>query len=320
MSKTYELYRSSKGGATGSWDKRASWTDYTATLSVDRTSADNVYRGGGFWTSSDGGQLFNSLAGPHADLHEFATDPTNPGLLYTVCDGGIYRSLDFGTHWAFFGEGLANVQFYDHSVSVTDSNIAIGGTQDNGTIRYDGSSTVWSYIGGGDGGTVDIDPSNSSRLYAQIVDPGGDPGTQYIASMSTSANGGASFTNIGLGLPAAPTCQNGYFQVVPTFLSRILASCQDLWTRTLVGGPLTEPWHRILCTSANAFACPVGSPIVGGDVTRTAVDASVNLYYAGTSTGELWAGPNGADWKRVATGIGGVRDTVSTPTIRLISM
>jgi hypothetical protein len=164
---------------------------------------------------------------------------------------------------------------------MTQPGLVIGGTQDNGTLRYDGSSTVWNEILGGDGATVDIDPTDEQILYAM---------NQYASSIQRSTNGGGSWTNIASGLPTGSVCFNLYFQVHPTTPTTLLASCMSLWRTTTPGAS----WSTIL-----SIAVPPSMPWV--NIVRSAVDPTVNLYYAGTDQGSLFAGPAGANWQSVFT-------------------
>ena len=47
---------------------------------------------------------------------------------------------------------------------------------------------------------------------------------------------------------------------------------------------------------------------VTGNVVKSTIDPTLNLYYAGTSLGEIWAGPDGANWRLIFTGSGGISD------------
>ena len=88
----------------------------------------------------------------------------------------------------------------------TDPSLMIGGCQDNGTIKYDGSSTVWTQIRGGDGATVAFDPTNAEILYAMY---------QNAESIARSTNGGGGFDPFAAGLPTG-VCENLQFLVHPT--------------------------------------------------------------------------------------------------------
>ena len=201
-------------------------------------------------------------------------------------DGGIYRSTQRGKKgtWSFVGDGIANVEFFDHAVAATATNLVTGGTQDNGTVKYDGASTVWSELHDGDGATVDIDPTNAQILYAM---------QQYANSIARSESG-KPFVNIAGGLPTGGKCFNLRYQVHPSTPTTMLASCESLWRTTTTQPP--GNWQII-------FTPP------SGGIVRSAVDASVNLYYAGANNGRIYAGPGGANFQLVFTHPGSTSPT-----------
>jgi hypothetical protein len=262
-------------------------------LYADPTDPNYLYATGTeFWVSTNGGMSFSVVGGPHVDHHGFTVDPVDPKIIYALSDGGIYRSSDRGKSgtWQSLGEGIANVEFYDITNATTEPNLVIGGTQDNGTIRYDGSSTVWTRILGGDGATVAIDPTNAQVLYAMH---------QYPESIKRKVGTG-SWQCLGCGFPLGSVCFNFPYQLLPTMPSTMLASCDNsLWragnpTCSVCPNSGTDPptpgspqaWQRIL------------TPMADG-IVRSAVDPTVNLYYAGSGLGRLHAGPGGANWQSV---------------------
>jgi len=286
----FQLFRTTDEGA--SWALQSTPVDrslFNDVIGVDPFNPQFAYITGVIMYRRLPGSLdFVPASGPHVDHHAFASD-LNTSAIYSLNDGGIYRSFDRGANWEFIGEGILNVEFYDHAIAVKDPNLVIGGTQDNGTIRFDGTSTVWTEFNGGDGATVDIDPTNSQILYAM---------NQGQESIVRFANGSRSC--IACSLPLTPVCFNLHFQVHPTTPSTLLASCVSLWRAddpqcpqcpNPSGGSSGTPgvWTAILPASVTA----------PGNVMRSAIDRTINLFYAGTSTGELWAGPSGANWQKV---------------------
>ena len=270
-----DVYRSTDGGA--SWELRSSPAIYSAVIAGDDANPATVYLAGvDFYRSDDGGQSWTVKPGVHVDHHEVGADPTNPSIIYTACDGGIYRSPDRADSWTFIGEGLANGLFYDLALAATQPAIAIAGTQDNGTVLSDGTSTVWNEILGGDGATVAIDPTNDSVMYAMNQGP---------SSIAQTTDGGASFHNIAAGLPTGALCYNLHFQVHPTSTSILLASCGSLWWTRQPG----TPWSELFT--------PPDSP--NDNVLRSAVDPSTDIYYAATARGRLYAAVGGRDWHLV---------------------
>jgi photosystem II stability/assembly factor-like uncharacterized protein len=262
-------------------------------LYADPTNAQYLYLGGtDFWRSTDGGTTFARSSGystvsgsAHADHHAFAVDPTNAAIIYTLGDGGIYRSPNHGQpgSWSFIGDGLRIGEFYDIALARTDAALVIGGAQDNGTLKYDSTSAVWKMILGGDGATVDFDPTSGQVLYAMH---------QYADSIKRSANGGGSLQGIAGGLPTGSICFNLHFQVDPGTPTTLLASC----SHTCSGGKCQGGLWRT--TNPGSAWSTLFTPAAGG-VNRSAVDASVNLYYVGVNNGRLYAGPGGANWQEV---------------------
>ena len=113
-------------------------------LYVHPSAPDIVYATGtSFRRSTDGGSSFSVMNGPHADHHAFAADPADRNVVYTGCDGGIYRSNDRGAagSWSFVGKGMTNTEFYDLAQAATNTKLVVGGTQDNGTLRSRPEST-----------------------------------------------------------------------------------------------------------------------------------------------------------------------------------
>jgi photosystem II stability/assembly factor-like uncharacterized protein len=257
------------------------WSWIAAFPGGDPEDPDYVYAAGtDLWVSSTGGDDFqrvpeNTSDTPHADYQGFAVDRSNPDVIYVGTDGGIYRSSARGRgEWTFVGRGMANTEFYDIASAPTDPKRVIGGTQDNGTVRYGAGSSEWAWIRGGDGAGVDIDPSDADILYA---------GGQNVA-IDRSDDGGESFSTFREEPdddPGAPDCSNPHFEVHPGDPSIILESCESLWRRVGDGD-----WASILTLDS-------------GSVDRSAVDASIDLYYAGSDSGEVLAGPSGRRWQTI---------------------
>ncbi|TMH28310.1 MAG: hypothetical protein E6H66_21970 [Betaproteobacteria bacterium] len=269
----FRVFRSTDG-ARFSLRFTAASSIYNPWMGVDPADPSIVYvLSAQFLRSTDGGASFAPTSGDTHECQKFALDPVTPGVIYLGRDNGFFRSQDRGATWAQTGGGIANVEFYDGALAATDPNLMIGGTQDNGTIRYDGSSTVWNEIQDGDGGTVAIDPTSEQILYAM---------GQYASSITRSTNGGSSFGGFAAGLPTGSVCFNLQFLVHPTTPTTLLAACTSLWRITSPTGA----WTTI-------FTPP------GDSIVRAAVEPSVDLYYAGSGSGKLYAGPGGASWQQV---------------------
>ncbi len=108
--------------------------------------------------STNGGTSFVRNDGTlHADEHALAIAPSNPQVVYTGSDGGIWRSTNNGTTWTSLNNAdYSATQFQGVAVHPYDRNFLMGGTQDNGTICFAANGTV-SHCRDGDGGYAVID-------------------------------------------------------------------------------------------------------------------------------------------------------------------
>jgi photosystem II stability/assembly factor-like uncharacterized protein len=168
--------------------------DYDSTLAIDPNNPNRIFAGGS--QNVDGNslsiiQVLNGVVsdidqgiggtGPHPDHHGIAFDAN--GRLLDGNDGGIWR-LEFGAgfKWTDINGDLDTVQFTGIALHPTDPNIAYGGTQDNGTVKYTGT-TKWEFLEGGDGGYVRVDPSNPNTVYTEM----------FGVTLFRSDDGGAHF-------------------------------------------------------------------------------------------------------------------------------
>ncbi len=125
----------------------------------------------------------------HADQHELVFHPTNSGELWDVTDGGIFRSTNLGTSWTEMSNGFITFQYYAMGNATLDTALAYGGTQDNGTFRYGGSSDHEA-IYGGDGGYCVVDYTDNNTIYVEYQN----------GNRSRSDNGGQTFHDINGGI------------------------------------------------------------------------------------------------------------------------
>jgi photosystem II stability/assembly factor-like uncharacterized protein len=176
-SKKSALFRSDDGGKT--WNPLDAsrfmiWRPfYFANLIVDPKDENKVFKPDGpLLLSVNGGKSFSSVGNAHGDFHDIWIDPSNPNVVYTGDDGGLWRSEDGGTRWKH-QVNLPISQFYHVSVDNANPYHVYGGLQDNsswiGDSSYPGGVTNsrWENIYGGDGFWVFEDSSDPDYIYAE---------------------------------------------------------------------------------------------------------------------------------------------------------
>lgn len=155
---------------------------YDQCLVVNPTSANLVLAGGlypydasvkGVIRSTNGGSSWTDVTGGspavnyvHPDQHVLTYGPD--GALWLGNDGGVWKSLNNGTSWSPRNDGLNITQFYTVGLHPTDPNDLLGGTQDNGTVRYAGAS-LWPQLATGDGGPVLYERNAPNFFYSTYV-------------------------------------------------------------------------------------------------------------------------------------------------------
>lgn len=148
-----------------------------------------------------GGVEGSSNAYAHADHHEIIANYRDANKLYIATDGGLFRSNDFGSTYFGCNGGYQTTQFYNgFANSYLDSNLALGGLQDNATARYEGTNS-WRKVYGGDGFWCAFNSQNNTTAYisytcaaiqrssdgaitnfTQVAPPGGGSAANYCFS------------------------------------------------------------------------------------------------------------------------------------------
>jgi photosystem II stability/assembly factor-like uncharacterized protein len=181
----YFGYQSDGRGTTGQ-------ATYDMALDVSPTNASEVYIGGIIcWVSSNEGVTFTALTEwsfpntrgyNHADVHGLFWVGSN---LYSISDGGIFKSTDQGDNWIDLSAGLGIRQFYRIACSQTNPLVLTGGAQDNGSVARQASG-VWADWLGADGMEGLVSPTNHLNLW----------GTSQNGSLYRSTNGGVSYSSL----------------------------------------------------------------------------------------------------------------------------
>jgi hypothetical protein len=145
--------------------------------------------------SINGGTNFaTSAATLHADEHALAIAPSNPSVIYTGSDGGIWRSVNGGANWTSLNTGeFSATQFQGVAVHPFDRNFLMGGTQDNGT-NCQNAAGVWSHCQDGDGGYAVIDTNaqdttNVTMYHTFFNQTNSQIGYERATNTAANANG-----------------------------------------------------------------------------------------------------------------------------------
>lgn len=191
------------GKADPKWTDQAAYDWYVAAAPgpFPAGTADQVYLGakrvfrgdvaaaGGGWTVTD---LSCKPQGDciHDDQHAIAFDPADPAVIYCGCDGGVFRSPDRGVSWVPLNSGLGITEVIYTVLDNTTSRWLLAGTQDNGTLRYLGTST-FENVDDGDGGDCGIDQTRTPDPATGQLPPATCYDTFTYMWIERSTQGGA---------------------------------------------------------------------------------------------------------------------------------
>jgi photosystem II stability/assembly factor-like uncharacterized protein len=267
-----EIYKSDDGGATWTFlsspKHLAQQGDYDNTIWVDPTNSSNLVIGGlDLYRSIDGGLTFNristwqsagpGLSQPHADHHQIVSPPNFSGANPTVYfgnDGGLYRSTNIFlaspngvSTWQNLNVELGITQFYGGAGSAAAGGKIIGGTQDNGDLRFT-SGTTWARVGGGDGGYAAVDPVDDATSYGEYVYASirryGGAGSGQICNGITEGKKDDGITYCG---PNATEQTNfiSPFILDPNSRDRMFVGANSLWVSDDVRTVASPAWRAI---------------------------------------------------------------------------
>lgn len=303
---TGQVFKSTDGGQTYSLINGTSahlsdqgW--YDNALWVDPTNPNNIVVGGiTNFRSTNGGVNFSQIGSVHADQHIIIEAPGFDGVtnktVYFGNDGGIYRTTDIYASFVTttkLNNNLGITQFYGGAGNLSSGRI-IGGTQDNGTLRYLGTTEGWTSMAGGDGGWSASDPNDPNYFYGEF---------QWL-QIHRSANGGASSNSIYFGITDAVA--NGTTNFIAPFIldpnnsNTLLAGGANLWrTNNAKGSPLG--WAIIKTT-------------IGSNISAIAVaKGNSDIIWVGHNNGSIFITTNGTaatpTWTQVNMPSSGRRNT-----------
>ncbi len=324
------VIRSTNGGAAAA---DVTWGDMTATLGA--------------------GPAYGFTKGIHPDEHAVVFDSADPGIAFVGSDGGVVRidvrsprdasgacaTRDYpegsGTPMTAadqadcqhvlsaipttitpINNGLNTIQF--QSLSVNPANISgdlLGGTQDNGTFSYSGTTT-WLESVGGDGGQSGFDIANPTTRYHNYYDA-----TPEVNFHGTDPK---EWLVIYDPLQASKEGRSFYVPFVadPQVGGRAFIGAEHIWRTDDHGGNQAYLEQHCNALGRDAVPCgdwqPMGNNLTQGSaindrggqyvvaIARTAGDAGT--LWAGTRVGRLWvtkdanaANPSNVHFYRIDT-------------------
>jgi hypothetical protein len=204
-------------------------------------------------------------------------------------DGGVYRSTSGGATTGTWTKtsSLATNQFYTVAVSQQDTSRVSGGAQDNGSLRNWGG-TVFNSIGGGDGTTNLIDPTNQNKVYS----------CSQNGACTRSTDGGGTRSSFGA---TTSDRRNWVTPIVfdpnnPAIMyyagNRVNRSTNSAASFTVISPDLTH---------GNGG---VGGATFGTVTTLAVARSDGRVIYAGTDDGRAWITRNtGTSWTEITAGL-----------------
>jgi hypothetical protein len=228
------------------------------------------------------------LSNTHPDQHAFTFLPGNPSTIYIGNDGGIWKSTNPGTTFSTLNSSLALTMFVGYVLHPTNSAIAYGGTQDNGSQKRLATAGQWREFISGDGSNCVINPTNLSMVFTTYI---------YGTIFHFTNNGDIFDATIGSNATFGEPSTNPRIAFYPPFTANGVNS-------TLYFGT----WRLFTSTnSGNTWAAPAGTLDLtkgAGDVlSAIAVSRSnTNVIYTGSAQGRAMVSVNGGTaWTDITT-------------------
>lgn len=280
----YFGYETNGTGTTGQ-------ATYDMALDVSPTNASEVYIAGIIcWKSTNEASTFtaitawslpNSIGYNHADVHGLYWINST---IYSLSDGGIFKSLDAGDNWTDISNGLGIRQFYRFDNSQTNPNVITGGAQDNGSATRQASGNWVDWLGA-DGMEGLVSPTNHLNLW----------GTSQNGSIYRSTNGGNSYSSL-------PRPANGDW-VTPLDIHPT--------NETILYGGWTGVWKS---TNSGSSWTNISSGVITSLVTDLVIAPSAPTTIYASRGATLWVtNDDGANWTtRTAPAI--INDIAVDPT------
>jgi photosystem II stability/assembly factor-like uncharacterized protein len=275
MPKPYVWRRSTFGGAfmavTPPPDLQTgqAWYDWFAAVAPNNPDVlylggINAHRGvrqpGGDWEWTNISAKKPTGDSVHPDQHAIAFSSADANVVYVGNDGGIYRSPDAGTSWDSLNKGLCITEIEFLTQHPDFDAWLLAGTQDNGTIRYEGQQT-WYQVQDGDGGACGVDATSPATCYHSFYGP----------SLEKSSQGGAWTTWAGTVPKALANEKSLFYPPLEVNGSLVVRAATRVWISRNAGGT----WNPISLPGLTGYPSALAAP-------------TPDRVFAGTAMGEMY--------------------------------
>lgn len=270
-----------------------SQTTYDLAIAVSPSNANVIHTGGvNVWTSTDGGTTMTiqsywredatGYEYTHADIHELVY---LNGNLYCGSDGGVYKTTDGGTNWSDISSGLGITEWYRFGGSPLNTSLYIGGAQDNGSNKLEGTIPDLSmeHLYGADGMEAAIDPTDQNIMYCTSQNGGlrrsDDEGDNWTSIKPT---------NLGSGAWVTP------FAINPNNPNELIAGYTEVGKHSTQGTPIAN-WVDLTSGAVGTGTC----------THITYAPSNTNYIYVVKSSAVYRTTDGGTNWSNITAGLPG---------------